>query len=601
MFKMTRRFGLFLTKLTNGRIVFALIFMLLAGLTEGLSLIILVPLLAALDPTNSAGGPKIPWIGDGIDALSLSLASLLVFFVFLIAMQAFLVRLKSLYVARVMHRAIDALRIEVFSSVGAARWEIAGKLRPSDISHVMIGEVDRVRSATSSLLAVIQSIVMLSVYVALAAIVSWQMALFATLVGGTLFAVLYPVRRRATRYGQELSLLFQRQSATVLEFLSGVRIAKSFVVEEEYGQRLADHLRTVRAKTIAFASISTSGTMLFQIASAVFAALFVWLAVNEFSLTLPEIAVLLLIFVRLAPRFSNLQDSLQAYLAALPAYENVESQIDFYRSHAEQRPIPGIKAPRFDQVIRFNGVILHFEGSTQPVLDGVDLTLEHGRTTALIGSSGSGKSTIADLTMGLLRPTGGTITIDGVPLDDGNRRLWRKEVAFVPQEPFLLNDTIRANLLIGRAEASDSEIARALDLANAKFVYELAQGIETQVGERGSRFSGGERQRIALARALLREPDLLILDEATSALDWVSQQAIAKAIASLPKDLTILTIAHRPSMIDLADNVIAIEAGKVIEQGSFKELAARPESRLAQLLRNENTAESRTGMGQEAS
>ncbi|MDT0577033.1 ABC transporter ATP-binding protein [Croceicoccus sp. F390] len=584
----TRAFASFLLELTRGRIAIALALMILVGLTEGLSLVILIPLLAAVDPGGAAEMGRLPLIGDWLGTLTLSLPLLLVGFVLLIAVQAMLARAKSLYLARTMHRAIDQLRLQLFESVGMARWEVTARTRPADINHVLLGEIDRVRSAASSLLALMQTMVMLLIYIALAALVAWEMALFASLVGSLLFFLLYPVRRKATRFGHDLSRMFQEQNVTLLEFLTGIRVAKSFVIEEEYAGRLRRHLDVVRQKTIGFASISTLGTLFFQVASAAFAAIFVYVAAAVFTLGLPRIAVLLLIFVRVAPRFSGLQDSLQQYFTALPAFDNVMQQIGFYTREAETLPAPGVTAPTMQSAIRFENVVLQFDGAAAPLLGGICLDVPAGEVTALIGPSGSGKSTIADLAMGLLRPTGGRIFIDDTPLDDGNRRLWRKSVGFVPQDPFLLNDTLAVNLRIADPQATQGDIERALTLANAMgFVAALPDGLDTVVGERGTRFSGGERQRIALARALLRQPAFLILDEATSALDWENQEAIAAAIKRLRGQLTILTIAHRPSMMDFADHVIALQDGRIVEQGKFGSLARDPHSHLARLLASE--------------
>ena len=190
--------------------------------------------------------------------------------------------------------------------------------------------------------------------------------------------------------------------------------------------------------------------------------------------------------------------------------------------------------------------------------------------------------------MGLLRPTEGRLLVDDTPITDANRRVWRASVAFVPQEPFLLHDTIAANLRIADPRAAEETLWAVLEQAKAQdFVSALPDGLGTVVGERGTRLSGGERQRIALARALLRSPELLILDEATSALDWDNQKKIAADIEKMRGQITILTIAHRPSMIRFADDVIAVEDGRCVETGSFAELAADPQSRLARMLDGE--------------
>ena len=161
----------------------------------------------------------------------------------------------------------------------------------------------------------------------------------------------------------------------------------------------------------------------------------------------------------------------------------------------------------------------------------------------------------------------------------------RSTVASVPQESQLLHTTLASNLRLGNAHATDVEIWDALERANiAELVRALPDGLETVAGDRGTRFSGGERQRFALARALLRKPQLLILDEATSALDWENQRMIVAAITALRGELTILTIAHRPSLVSFADHVVALENGRIVEQGSYEDLAARDESKIARMI-----------------
>jgi ATP-binding cassette subfamily C protein len=178
-----------------------------------------------------------------------------------------------------------------------------------------------------------------------------------------------------------------------------------------------------------------------------------------------------------------------------------------------------------------------------------------------------------------------------VPLTEANRRSWRDRVAYVPQDVFLLHDTIAANMLIAAPQATEEMIWKALEAANARdFVEAFPDGLQTIVADRGARLSGGERQRIALARGLLREPDLLILDEATSALDGETQAMIALSIERLRTTMTILTIAHRATMVAIADHVIVIEGGRVVEAGGFDELTRSGSGRLNSLIATEGPA-----------
>jgi ATP-binding cassette, subfamily C, bacterial len=211
-----------------------------------------------------------------------------------------------------------------------------------------------------------------------------------------------------------------------------------------------------------------------------------------------------------------------------------------------------------------------------PILRGTTLTIPHGAMTAVVGSSGAGKSTAADLLLGLLQPESGTVLIDDIPLQAGDRQRWRRSVGYVPQDGFLLHDTVRANLLWARPDASEAQMWAALEqAAAASFVRGRGHGLDLVVGDRGIQLSGGERQRLALARALLLEPQLLVLDEATSALDAVNEQQILRAVRALRHRVTTVIITHRLHAIQDADLIHVIEDGAVVQTGTWAALATR--------------------------
>jgi ATP-binding cassette subfamily C protein len=289
----------------------------------------------------------------------------------------------------------------------------------------------------------------------------------------------------------------------------------------------------------------------------------------------------------------DMQTQAQQVLINLPAYmamRSLQARFDAEREpgHAE---FDDAEKLSLDTGLNIRGVSFSYDdGTGKAVVSDITFGLPAGKVTALIGPSGSGKSTIADMLLGLLEPTTGKILVDGVEIDASNRRRWRDQVAYVPQDVFLLHDTIAANLRLAAPQASDDALWTALRAAHAsEFVEQLGQRLETVVGDRGARLSGGERQRIALARALLRKPSLLILDEATSALDWQNQALIARSIDGLRGAMTILTIAHRPSMIAFADWVVAMEDGRVVEVGQYQRLKAKPASRLSRMLSGEQS------------
>jgi len=186
--------------------------------------------------------------------------------------------------------------------------------------------------------------------------------------------------------------------------------------------------------------------------------------------------------------------------------------------------------------------------------------------------------------MGLAAPAEGSLLVDGTPLDAATRVAWRSRIGYVPQDPFLFHTTVRANLTLARPEAEEAELWRALEeAAVADTVRALPRGLDTMVGDRGTRLSGGERQRVALARALLRRPDLLVLDESTASLDAETEALVAEALRRLHGRLTVLVVAHRPSTVSAADHVLVLEGGRLLASGSWQEVRAAAGNRVAAL------------------
>jgi ATP-binding cassette subfamily B protein len=227
-----------------------------------------------------------------------------------------------------------------------------------------------------------------------------------------------------------------------------------------------------------------------------------------------------------------------------------------------------------DGTVRFEQVSFSYEPE-KSVLRNVSFSIEHGRTTAVVGPSGAGKSTLSRLLYRFYEPGSGAITIDGQDVTAVTQASLRQAVGIVPQDTVLFNDTIRYNIRYGRPEATDEEVETAAKLASIHdFIASLAQGYETRVGERGLKLSGGEKQRVAIARTVLKNPAVLVLDEATSALDIKTERDIQAALTEVAKDRTTLVIAHRLSTIVNADEILVLSDGEIIERGTHSELVA---------------------------
>jgi ATP-binding cassette subfamily C protein len=327
-----------------------------------------------------------------------------------------------------------------------------------------------------------------------------------------------------------------------------------------------------------------AGAFWFEAGSLIVLGAIIFASLQILNVAPASILLLLAVFTRLFPRLAAGQSQLQAFLAELPAFENLMTVYRECLANAEVPGAPGL-GPALAHEIRLERVGFRYDAERPRVLEDLSLTIAAGKVTAIVGSSGAGKSTVADLINGLLSPDTGRVLIDGAELTPQAARAWRRHVGYVAQDTVLFHDSVRANLHWANPDASEPEMRESLRLAAAEFVFELPQGLDTTVGDRGMLLSHGQRQRIALARALLRKPGLLILDEATSSLDFDNEKRILDAIDQLKGRATVLLIAHRVSAIQRADMIYVVENGSVAESGDWQSLSRRPSHRVGSLFR----------------
>ena len=236
--------------------------------------------------------------------------------------------------------------------------------------------------------------------------------------------------------------------------------------------------------------------------------------------------------------------------------------------------VNGRQFQSFNNKIEFRNVRFAYEDAV--ILDNINLTIEKGKTIALVGSSGAGKSTLADLVPRFHDVTSGEVLIDGVNIKDYSLQSVRSLMSIVTQEPILFNDTIANNIRLGKSDATEEEIMQAARIANAhNFIAHKEIGYDTNIGDRGSKLSGGERQRLTIARALIKNPPILILDEATSSLDTESERLVQDAINNMMQNRTSIVIAHRLSTIRHADEIIVLQKGKIVERGTHDQLLSQ--------------------------
>ena len=419
------------------------------------------------------------------------------------------------------------------------------------------------------------------------------MALLVTATGALVLLVVFPLRRRTQRLSHELAKVRAVAMRSVNEFLGGLKGAKAYGAEAGYLDRFAAALGRSRDGTLELMRTHQNAAGVYQLLGSAALCTYLYVGIGVFAMTGAEVAVLIFLFARMAPLLQQLQSAMQEYHGIGPSLDAASRLYADLAAAAEPPAAAGeAEPPSLAVGLDFRDVWYGYGGAgAPPVLQGVSFHVPAGTINALIGPSGCGKSTVADMMLGFLTPDRGGIAIDGIALTGETARAWRSQVAYVPQDGFMLDGTIRDNLRMGQP-LGDPELWQALEGARAAdFVRRLSDRLSTHVGERGLFLSGGERQRLALARALVRRPRLLVLDEATSALDGETQAAVAETVAGLRGDMTVLTIAHRLSMISFADNVIMLERGSVVETGRFADLARRPGSRLRNVIRHERRME----------
>jgi ATP-binding cassette subfamily C protein len=583
----------FVTATAGWRGLSALLLSASTGLVEGVGLLFLVPLLGlvGVDLGNGPADAVATRVSDVLASLGIAvnLPVVLGLFVVVSVLQALVVMSQSLVNLRLESRLSTRLRNELYDAILHADWLFLVRQRGADLAHAMTTEIDRVGALTHQSLATVAGAVQIVVALLVATRLAPMMTAVVCAAGLLVVIAMRSRAERARELGEAYAAESGRTYAVLTDGLAALRTTKSFGAEDRsLAMVAAGHDRLVGIWHRAVGNY-VRGKFWLDACSVSVLAVLVFGAVRVFSMPPGALLLLLFIFARTVPRASSLQHSVHLFLHALPAFDRVADLLARCRQAAEPRQTGPTRPLRV--AIRLDRVNFSYEPGRQ-ALDEASFDVAARQVTALVGASGAGKTTAADIVLGLLSPDGGTVTIDGEPLTRDTTRGWRTQVAYVSQDPFLFHDTILANLRWAQPSASDAEVHEALVRAGAAdFVARLPEGLLTTVGDRGGRLSGGERQRLAIARALLRKPDLLILDEPTSALDAAHEQLVLATIARLAETTAVLLVTHRLSTVRVARMIHVLDAGTVVESGTWEELMG-DSTRFRQLSRMQDLSRS---------
>jgi ATP-binding cassette, subfamily C, bacterial len=570
------RFLITIARMYPGRSALTLVSLLFAGVAEGLSLLLLLPSLNLLT-NDTAQGPGNGLSGLGhmlTEALSAigvtpTVGALLLVILICLALKAVFLLLANAQVGYTVAHVATDLRLSLLRSLLAARWEFYVRQPVGSLTNAIGTEAIRASQAyvqgAKTLVVLIQTIV----FAGVAFFVTWQGALLSLAGGGMVLYGLRRLVRTAHHAGMRQTQLLKSLLTRLADTLQSVKPLKAMAREELVGSLLGSENRRLNRvlRRNAFSTEALSAAQDLTVGLIITSGLYV--ALIQWKLPFNAVIVMVLVLARSLASLGKTQREYQKMRSDESAFWSLQAVIEDTSRARETNP--GGTSPRLENSVRLNNV--SFGYGKISVLGNASLTVPAGSFTAIMGPSGAGKTTIADLIIGLLRPQQGEILIDNVPLEQVDLRQWRRMIGYVPQESFLLHETVLWNVTLGDPEVNEADVEAALRAAGAwEFVAELPQQIHSSVAERGMALSGGERQRIAIARALARRPKLLILDEVTSSLDPQTEAAICQTLQGLRGGLTILAISHQPAVVEAADRIYRIQSGEVILVRDGREL-----------------------------
>lgn len=486
--------------------------------------------------------------------------------------RAFILGIFTYVRARIGAEFINAEMADILSATLNARWPFLLKQKIGYVQNTIVSDVRRNANLLDAFTQVIQSFSGLIIYLVVALSIAPKITLVTLGAGAALIIILRPLVRKTQSVNEQASIVDKQLSQHMTEHISGLKVVKASGEERRVFEKAKEYLSSLRILYVRNIVVHALGTIFIQPFSVVFIIIIFAFAYKTPGFNLAAFAATLYLIQKIFIYLQSGQGAVHSVSELLPYAANV---VSFKRDLVDNIEVePKEHKPfKFDSSLQFNNVGFSYGQGSDAVLKNVTFTLRKGETIGLIGPSGAGKTSVADLFLRLFKPTVGEIALDSVNIQDIDLREWRSRIGYVSQDIFLVNETIRHNIQFYEDTLSQEEIERAAKQAHIyDFVSGLPEGFDTIVGDKGVMLSVGQRQRIALARVLARRPEILVLDEATSALDNESELLVQKAINELHGSVTVFIIAHRLSTIMNVDKLLVLRGGEIEEEGKPQDL-----------------------------
>ncbi len=557
------------------------------GALEGIGINAVIPLFSFM--LEGQGKPR-DLISRAIESffgflnIPYSIKFLLIFITVLFILKAVAAFFTYYLTDKIRENYIRDQRNKLFKLTLKANWLYLSKQKLGYLEKVLINDINSGASLLSYFTSLSIIMVNLTIYILIAFNISYQITLITVALGLIIFLVFKPFIYKIRVLAYQSSDITKQEAHYINENMVGIKTVKAMTLEEKVAQKgreFFEKLKNIQMKLSLYSNFTNAATQ--PISVMVILTLFAFSYKTQ-NFNFASFAVIIYAINRI---FSFVQSIQSQFSSISGLYPFLKSELNYENAALQNlEKDEGDLELRFKDKISFSNVSFTYN-STESILQNVSFEIPKGRIVGIIGPSGSGKTTVVDLLLRLIKPSSGKILLDNNNIEDIKLKDWRKRVGYVPQDIFLINDTIANNIRFYDDDITEKDIIEAAKMANIyDFVQSKPAGFNTLVGERGTELSGGQRQRIVLARVLARQPDILILDEATSALDNESEAAIQQALENLRRQITIVIIAHRPTTVMNADNLIVLKNGRIIETGSPKELLNKNNTYFSRISRH---------------